>query len=109
MAQFVEPCKPDFDMARLWEAWRTLRHWAMGEMKVHYDDPEKRRHLKPEIIWEIEGGDGVSAAQISSAAIARSQWFSTLVDLFRGIRFSSCCLQRRCFRFPLKPRGRQFH
>src|SRR5215471_11830478 len=60
----VEPAKPDFDMAKLWEAWLTLRHsLSAGGLAAFYNNPAKRAKLKPEIQWEIEGGLKTTAMQ----------------------------------------------
>ncbi|MEM8936898.1 MAG: amidase [Pseudomonadota bacterium] len=78
----IEETMPKFDLQRLWETWLTLRHWFMSGLKPLYDDPETKSFLKPELIWEIEGGLGMSAAQISDAATSRSAWYRALNDLF---------------------------
>ncbi len=55
-ASFVtEPLVPDVDFEALWQAFVTLRQATSGcALKVHYDDPAKRRMLKPEAVWEVE-------------------------------------------------------
>ena len=78
----VESCTPQYDMDRLWKTWLTLRHWTRHGMKATYDDPETRRLLKPEAIWEIEGSFDTSAADIYQAGIARADWFRALDKLF---------------------------
>jgi len=81
----VEPAKPDFDMAKLWDAWLTLRHClsASGLASV-YNDPAKRAKLKPEIQWEIEGGLNISAADFQHASQVRSDWYRALEKLFEN-------------------------
>lgn len=78
----VEPCQPRYDMDRLWHSWLTLRHWSRRGMQGLYDDAEKRKLLKPEAIWEIEGSFNTSAAQIYDAGIARADWFRALQELY---------------------------
>jgi amidase len=78
----VEDCKPEYDMARLWETWLTLRHWDASSDKPLYDDPETKRLLKPEAIWEIEGSFDMSASRLAEAAVARSEWYNALRALF---------------------------
>jgi len=80
----VEECMPDYDMARLWDTWLTLRHWNAGADKPFYDNPETRRLLKPEAIWEIEGSFEMPASQIAEAAVARSEWYLALNKLFEN-------------------------
>jgi len=71
----VEPCRPEFDMERLWQTWLTLRHWTRHSMRDLYDDPVTRRQLKPEVIWEIEGSFNTSAEQAYHAGTARADWY----------------------------------
>ena len=78
----VEPCKPQYDMDRLWQTWLTLRHWTHHSLRPLYNDPETRKLLKPEAVWEIEGSFGVSAESIYLAGIARADWFRALRRLF---------------------------
>jgi amidase len=78
----VENCLPDYDMARLWQTLLTLRHWAQQGRRALYDNPETRTLMKPEAIWEIEGSFDMPAERLSEAAIARSDWYKTLLTLF---------------------------
>jgi len=78
----VAPCLPDYDMARLWQTWLTLRHWALGNNRELYDNPETRRLLKPEVAWEIEGSFDMPAARVAEAGIARADWYRALLELF---------------------------
>lgn len=78
----VEPCRPAYDMDRLWRAWLTLRHWSRHGSMDLYDDPESRALLKPEAVWEIEGALNTSAADIYEAGIARADWSRALGALF---------------------------
>ncbi len=78
----IDSCKPDYDMARLWQTWLTFRHWSLGNAKDLYEDPEKRKLLKPEMIWEIEGSFDMPASRVAEAALARSDWYRALHTLF---------------------------
>jgi amidase len=78
----VEPCRPDYDMERLWRTWLTLRHWRRHTMLPLYEDPELRAKLKPEVVWEIEGSFDTSSTQIFEAGVARADWFRALGRLF---------------------------
>jgi amidase len=84
----VSDAKPDFDMARLWRAWLILRHWSTAAWAAPlYHDPARRAQLKPELIWEIEGGLGLSAAQVSEAMAVRAQWYAAVNALFERFDF----------------------
>ena len=78
----VEPCKPSYDMDRLWRTWLTLRHWRRHTMLPLYNDSETRPLLKPEAVWEIEGSFDTSSTDIFEAGLARSEWFAALRTLF---------------------------
>ena len=78
----VENCMPAYDMARLWQTWLTLRHWGQSSKKGLYDDPDSRKLLKPEVIWEIEGSFDMPASRVAEAATARADWYRALHVLF---------------------------
>lgn len=79
----TEPLLPDFDFEALWQAFVTLRQASSGAaLNVLYDDPAKRRLLKPEAIWEAEGARVLTAPQIYAASVTRSAWYRTLLSLF---------------------------
>ena len=78
----VKPCLPKYDMTRLWQTWLTLRHWAIGSYRALYDNPEWRRLLKPEVVWEIEGSFDIPSARVADAGLARSDWYRALLALF---------------------------
>jgi amidase len=80
----VEPCRPDYAMARLWETWLTLRHWGRHSMRTLYENRDLRPMLKPEAVWEIEGAYGLSSKDIYDAGIARADWFRALGTLFES-------------------------
>lgn len=85
---FVESARVDFPMDRLWTAWTTLRSYQIaGERRQNYDDPAHRRLLKPEMIWEIESGRALSAADVYDATVARSAWFQQFTRLFDAYDF----------------------
>ncbi len=79
----VEPLAPAFDPDRLWRAWLVLRSFANAAGKRDlYDDPEKRRHLKPELLYEVESGSRLGALDIHAASVVRTEWFAFLANLF---------------------------
>ncbi|TIU31435.1 MAG: amidase, partial [Mesorhizobium sp.] len=78
-----EPLLPDFDFEALWQAFVTLRQASSGcALKTHYDDPAKRRLLKPEAIWEVENAMRLTAPQIRAASVTRTSWHRTLLSIF---------------------------
>jgi len=80
----VEQCKPDFDMARLWQTWLTLRHWSMVSSQELYNNAETRSQLKPEFVWEIEGSLDMPASRVATAGIDRADWYRALLSLFQS-------------------------
>ncbi len=84
----VEEAQLDFPPQRIWQAWLTLRHWAIaGERAELYRDPAKRARMKPEMQWEIEGGLKLTAAAVYEAALARSEFYRALLRLFESCDF----------------------
>lgn len=84
----VEDVAPGFDMARLWQTWRTLRHFLVANgQAADYDDPVRRQRMKPEMIWEIENGRGLAASEVYAASLGRSDWYRYVSDLFETYDF----------------------
>ncbi|CDX32542.1 Amidase [Mesorhizobium sp. SOD10] len=78
-----ETLVPDVDFEALWQAFVTLRQASSGcGLKAHYDDPAKRRLLKPEAVWEVEQAMRLTAPQIHAASVRRTSWHRTLLSLF---------------------------
>ena len=79
----VEAVSPPFPAEQLWDAWIILRGWAHAAAKAElYNDPAKRAHLKPEVIWEVEQGRHLTAQQVHNASVVRSRYYATLAGLF---------------------------
>ncbi|MCJ8052318.1 amidase [Shinella curvata] len=84
----VEEVAPSFDMERLWQTWRTLRHFLVANgQSADYADPAKRANMKPEMIWEIENGHQLAAKDVYAASLARSDWHRHVADLFEKYDF----------------------
>jgi amidase len=84
----VEAVQPDFSMERLWQCWLTMRGFFFaGYYSGLYARDNKRCLLKPEVIWEIEQGMALSAAQVWRAAIDRSAWYQALNLLYQTYDF----------------------
>ncbi|MCX8508147.1 MAG: amidase family protein, partial [Rhodobacteraceae bacterium] len=81
----VEPLAPPYPAEQLWEAWVTLRAMLnAGTFRAFYEDPAKRALLKPETLWEIARGQGLSAAAVHAASTIRSRWYAHAARLFRS-------------------------
>jgi len=79
----VELVNPPYDPAVLWnDIWLPLRHFTSQSLKGLYDDPAKRALLKPEAIFEYEGGAKYDAGSIYRASQKRSEWFNALCKIF---------------------------
>lgn len=83
----VEPVKPRFDPADLWDAWTTLRHAGRASMRRYYDDPASRPQLKPELIWEIEQSMLLGEEDVVRANRIRGDWNLELERLFDNVDF----------------------
>ena len=83
----VKDCAPDFEPARLWDTWLTLRHFAFVDSEALLKNPAIRSQLKPEFQWEIEGSLGMTAARVIAADKARYDWYRALLKLFKNYDF----------------------
>ena len=79
MGARVEPVPPPFDADAMWEAWLTLRAWDKAASLGGHD----RAALKPEAVWEIERGEGLTLAEVGAASAVRSAWFAAAAALFQ--------------------------
>ncbi len=79
----VEPTLPACKPEDIWRSWITLRHLqTAANLKALYDAPEKRKLLKQEALWEIEGGLALSVPEVNDALLARSAIYQAAVKLF---------------------------
>ncbi len=79
----VESVAPPFPAVALWDSWVTLRAVLnAGAKRALYADPAQRAATKPETIWEIEQGQGLSADAVLRASETRSRWYATAARLF---------------------------
>ena len=84
----VDEFTPEFDFEALWQAFVTLRHFTSGSaLKIHYDDAQKRALMKPEAIFEVEGGLDLRAERIFAASQRRTEWYRHVVGLFERFDF----------------------
>ncbi|MFH3480461.1 amidase [Xanthobacter variabilis] len=83
MGAKVEAITPRFDFEELWRTFVVLRQFnQLARLQPLYEDPQKRPLLKPEAIWEVEGGLALSAADVSAAIQARGRWYGEVCRLF---------------------------
>jgi amidase len=79
----VSDVPPPFDAAAMWDAWISLRSFAVaGGLGAHFENADERPHLKPVALWEIERGLALSARDVQRASEVRSAWYRAAVDLF---------------------------
>ena len=87
----VEVVAPPFPAEDLWQSWTTLRAMLNSNgMRALYDDPAKRALIKPETIWEIEQGLGMTADAVHAASVIRSRYYAVMARLFQ--RFDAIAL-----------------
>ncbi|MFN6925752.1 MAG: amidase [Tabrizicola sp.] len=83
MGAVVEALPPPFPAERLWHAWVTLRAMLnAGGKRALAEDPARRALTKPETIWEIEQGLGLTAQEVYEASLIRSRWHAHAARLF---------------------------
>ncbi|MDZ4135789.1 MAG: amidase, partial [Paracoccaceae bacterium] len=84
MGAVVEPVPAPYPAEKLWHAWTTLRAMLnAGAKRDLYTDPTKRAQTKPETLWEIEQGLGLSAGAVHAASTIRSHWYARAAALFQ--------------------------
>jgi len=72
-----------FPAERMWDSWITLRHWlVVGNLGALYADPAKRAQMKPEAVWEIEGGLKLTPQDVYQASVTRSDLYRAVLKLF---------------------------
>ena len=79
----VEDAALGFDRATIWTCWLVWRHALMaGRFRASFDDPAKRALMKPELVWEIEGGLRLTAIDLYEASVVRTQLRARFLQLF---------------------------
>lgn len=82
----VSDVPPPFDAAAMWDAWITLRSFAVaGGLGALFEDADQRQHLKPAALWEVERGLALSARDVQRASEVRSAWYRAAADLFNTV------------------------
>ena len=81
----VDEVTLDFSMEELWQTWLVFRHWVVRARALPlYENPKTRALLKPEAIWEIEGGANLTADTIAKASATRGRWYAALLKAFNN-------------------------
>ncbi len=95
----VEPARLGMSAAEIWACWLTWRHALVaGRFGALYAAPAKRALMKPELIWEIEGGLRLSAVDLYIASAARTRLYQAFAALFA--RYDALALpSAQCFPF----------
>ncbi len=84
MGAHVEEAVPDYPVAQVWRAFVGLRHFHTGAgMLALYNDPARRALLKPEAVWEIEGGFALSAYDVAALSAIHTGWSRAVAALLR--------------------------
>ena len=79
----VEESGLGFPPERMWDSWITLRHWlVVGNLGALYADPAKRAQMKPEAVWEVEGGLKLTSQEVYQASVTRSDLYRAVLKLF---------------------------
>ncbi|MCB2129702.1 MAG: amidase [Rhodobacteraceae bacterium] len=79
----VDDLPPPFPAEALWQSWTTLRAMLNAGSKADLArDPARRALTKPETLWEIERGTGLTAAEVHAASVIRSDWYAAAARLF---------------------------
>ena len=79
----VEDVTPQFDAEKIFQNWATLRSWVNWKrIAPLYADPEKRKQLKPEALWEFERCLKISGIDVRIAAGVRTEWYQVVRQLF---------------------------
>ena len=69
----IEPATLGVGRETIWHSITTLRQaFQAGRLGPLYHDPAKRAQMKPEAVWEIERGLGLSAVDVYAASVQRS-------------------------------------
>lgn len=79
----VEPAMFAMEPARVWGAWLTWRSFVVAaSLAPLLTNESKRQLMKPEALWEIDRGLGLTAPQITQAAVERTAFNIAFVSLF---------------------------
>lgn len=73
---------------RLWRIWLAHRHLMVGgQLHPLVQNPETRKLVKPAVVWEVEGLEGMTARQVYQATEERSAWYQTVLRMFEDVDY----------------------
>jgi amidase len=79
----VDPVRPNFSPAAVWQGWLHTRHWiVMARIAPFMAKPGARDKIKPEALWEHDEGRKLSAMDVVAASVARSTFHHHVLELF---------------------------
>ena len=80
----VEETQIPYSPNRMWDIWMALRQYqSVCNFKALADDPEKKKLMKPEAVWEIESGAKLSVEGAGRAMLDRSAMYQAGVEVFK--------------------------
>ncbi len=84
----VEEACPNYPIDKVWDSFIKLRGWQQGGGILElYNDPARRALLKPEAIYEVEQGLGLSAFDVTAHSVIRSEWSEAVRTFFQRYDF----------------------
>ena len=70
------------DWEAVWTAFKVQRQFSLGHRYgAAFADPDRRRLMKPELIWEIESSRKLTVADLQSALETRTALYDRFVEL----------------------------
>lgn len=79
----VEETLPEYSPNKIWNIWMALRQFqSYTNLKPLWADPEKKKLLKPETIWEIEKGSTRTVDEIGQDMLERTNLYNATLKLF---------------------------
>ncbi|WP_176249968.1 amidase [Sulfitobacter sp. HGT1] len=83
LGHVVSDIAAPFNAEKMWEAWITLRSFAVASgLGAIFENEAKRGHLKEAAQWEIRRGLEMTAMQVQRASVIRSDWYRRAAALF---------------------------
>lgn len=84
----IAPARLGMSADEIWDSWLTARSFLIaGAQAALHADPQKRAQMKPEALWEIERGLGLSALAAHRASVSRTTFLQRWIDLFETFDF----------------------